>query len=223
MWERWGAHLSLRASFSASQRQQAKWLLHGSGHCLCCCTCMILLAAWCQDWERLTSLSTGQWHITTIMFLFVPLSVSMAIMRSRLWEIDLIIVACSCTEPCPCSWFWSMWVSRSSSEHCCGLSWVSRRFLGDCRLHAGVVALIEPLRHGIQRVIDRRFHRCKYKCEQDVEVFSATLRNELDLSQLREHLLAIRAGHDATRACSRGCAEPDPHHNSFLSGQQGSD
>ena len=54
-----------------------------------------------------------------------------------------------------------------------------------------IAALFQPLRHGIQRVIDRRFYRRKYNVTKTVEAFSSTLRSEVDLSQLREHLLNV--------------------------------
>lgn len=54
-----------------------------------------------------------------------------------------------------------------------------------------IAALFQPLRHRLQRVIDHRFYRRKYDAARIVEEFSATLRSEVDLSQLREHLLNV--------------------------------
>ncbi len=54
-----------------------------------------------------------------------------------------------------------------------------------------IAALFQPLRQRIQQIIDRRFYRRKYNAAKIVDAFSATLRNEVDLNQLREHLITV--------------------------------
>ena len=44
---------------------------------------------------------------------------------------------------------------------------------------------------GAQAIIDRRFYRRKYDAARTLAAFSATLRNEVDLNELREHVLAV--------------------------------
>lgn len=123
---------------------------------------------------------------------FSNLSVAIAIQRARLWDIDVLIrrtlVYTLLTVILALIYAGLVFVFGS----------LVRAFLDQQQNPLVIVAstlviaaLFQPLRHGIQRVIDRRFYRRKYDATRTVEAFSATLRSELDLSQLSEHLLTV--------------------------------
>ena len=117
----------------------------------------------------------------------------MAILRSRLWEIDVLINRTLVYGTLTASLalvYLGMVIGLQSLVHLL-TGTLSEQPLVIVASTLAMAALFHPLRQRIQAIIDRRFYRRKYDAAKTLEAFSATLRQEVDLDQLREHLLTV--------------------------------
>jgi hypothetical protein len=177
---------------SPIQRQQTKWVVFGGS-----ATILIVIVFNLPPLIFPALSRTGSLYdlflaaINTLVLLPAIFCFAIAILRYRLWEIDVIInrtlVYGTLTGTLALVYFGLV----------IGLSALLRSILSQDSSVAivlstlAIAALFQPLRHRIQQVIDRRFYRSKYDAAQTLAAFSATLRHEVDLDQLREALLAV--------------------------------
>ncbi len=180
--------------FSSSQRQQAKWLLFGFGGVFVLVILYVLIGNLVPGLGAPdSSYQLANGTLSTLVFLFVPLSVGIAIQRARLWDIDVIIrrtlVYSTLTVILALLYVGLVICLESLVRLFTGQ--VSQSPVIIVASTLAIAALFQPLRHWIQRIIDRRFYRSKYDAARTLAAFSATLRQEVDLDQLREHLITV--------------------------------
>jgi hypothetical protein len=126
-----------------------------------------------------------------LVLLIIPVTLTFSILRSRLWEIDLIIrrtlIYTLLTGALAGTYFLiTIIFERIFSQ---AARWSSSLAVVISTL---VIAfLFAPLRRMVQGFIDRRFFRRKYDSERTLESFTAILIHQTDLSQLTEVLLAV--------------------------------
>jgi len=119
------------------------------------------------------------------------ISLGIAIVRYRLYDIDIIInrtlVYGSLTAMLIALYFGVIVVLQRAFVLFMGqqstLAVVASTLL--------IAALFTPLRRRIQSFIDRRFYRRKYDVRKTLEAFSAKLRNDSDLDALSEDLVGV--------------------------------
>ncbi|HEX8983348.1 MAG TPA: hypothetical protein VF792_11290 [Ktedonobacterales bacterium] len=127
-----------------------------------------------------------------LVVLLIPLSFGVAILRYRLYDIDVIInraaVYGMLTTTLAAVYLGlviavqrvvSLFAHANSSSLAIVLSTLA------------ISALFQPLRSRIQTFIDRRFFRSKYDAAKTLATFSATLRSEVDLTEMRSQLRAV--------------------------------
>jgi hypothetical protein len=128
-----------------------------------------------------------------VSFVAVPVAVGFAVLRYRLYDIDVVInrtlVYGSLTAMLAAVYFGGVTATQTIFRILTGQEQQPQLAIVFSTLV--IAALFNPLRRRIQSFIDRRFYRRKYDAAKTLEAFSAKLRDETDLDALSDDLVGV--------------------------------
>jgi hypothetical protein len=169
------------------ERQQLKWFAYAT----------VVLVAGSVLAFTVSEATSAQWLgeigfvLTMVGLAGLPMAIGIAVLRYRLYEIDLLINR---------TLVYSALTGILALIYFGGIVLLQRIFVlltGETSTLAVVAstlliaALFNPLRRRIQGFIDRRFYRSKYDARKTLEAFSSKLRHETDLDALSDDLVGV--------------------------------
>ena len=161
---------------TGQRRQQLKWLATGAAVTLA--VIAVSLA---------TSSTSVVGEILGIGLAALPVGIGVGILKYRLYEIDRIIsrtLAYAIVTGVLVGVYAGLVLLATQ-----GLRFHSSVAVAVSTLAAA--ALFNPLRHRVQRMVDRRFNRARYDADQTVTAFAARLKDAVDLDSVRDDLAAV--------------------------------
>jgi hypothetical protein len=171
------------------ERQQIKWFTYTAGLFAIAIVLQIMTLA----------VETPLWFERAEFALFTAagtantVSIGIAILKYRLYEIDIIInrtlVYGSLTVTLALLYFGSVTATQALFRTITGQEQLPQLVVVGSTLI--IAALFNPLRRRIQSFIDRSFYRKKYDAAKTLEGFSTKLRDETDLEALRGDLVGV--------------------------------
>ena len=136
--------------------------------------------------------ATGLWYLFGLIFALVPAAIGVAILRYRLWDIDVVIrrtlIYAVLTGLLALAYLGTVLVLQSIFS---ALTGQSQSTLVTVLSTLAIAALFGPLRVRVQSVIDRRLYRRKYDAARTLTAFGAALRDETNLDHLTAHLTDV--------------------------------
>ena len=166
---------------SGERRQQLKWLLGGLTACLAGLAAAIALGHTAGFW------SIAAYAALLVGVLAVPVTMGVAILKYRLYDIDRII-----SRTLGYAIITGLLIGIYA-----GLVLLATQVF---RIHSTVAvaaatlaaaALFNPLRRQVQLRVDRRFNRARYDAGQTVAAFASRLKDTMDLDSVRDDLAAV--------------------------------
>jgi hypothetical protein len=174
-----------------TERQQTKWVVFGllAGLALIVVSRLFYLVVRAVDPAVVQSQVSGNLVGGSIFILavaFIPVCIGVAVLRTHLWDIGLVI-----SRTLTYAVVTALLVGVYA-----GLVLLTTRVLP---FHTAVAvavstlaaaAIFNPLRHRVQRAVDRRFNRARYDADRAVAAFAARLQDAADADTVHAHLLA---------------------------------
>ncbi len=165
------------------ERQQIKWLLYAGA---------LFVAVYVLVGLSRNEVSFLLDLLFMASLLAIPAAIAVAILRYRLYDIDVIIRRTLqytlLTGMLGLVYFGSVLLLQNLVQILTGQS---RSPIVIVISTLGIAALFNPLRKRIQDIIDRRFYRKKYDAEQALVQFATIARDEVDLEQLMAVLIGV--------------------------------
>ena len=166
----------------SEQRQQIKWLAYGGAVMVGILSVGGLVILWSVPLSIL---------IMSISLLGFPVFTGIAIVRYRLYDIDILINRTLVYGTLTATLVLFYVVGVVSIQYALRTLTGDESQLAVVASTLAIAALFNPLRRRIQAFIDRRFYRRKYDARKTLEAFSATLRDETDLDTLDAQLVGV--------------------------------
>ncbi len=167
------------------ERQQAKWFLFGVG------VFFIVLAVFVLFPESFRRSVIAQ-NVLAVIFLIFPVAVAVAILRYRLFDVDILIrrtLQYSVISGLLALTYFGLVIVLQSTFT--ALTGQSQSPLVTVLSTLALAALFNPVRRRVQDGIDRRFYRKKYDAAKVIAEFAATCRDETDLDKLTARLVEV--------------------------------
>jgi hypothetical protein len=177
------------------ERHQIKWIAFAAS-VVVVVYAIAMIASFVFPEESWTTAGSVWWlnlltYAVLSSFTLVPIAVGIAVLKYRLYEIDLIInralVYGSLTVMLVALYLGGIVLLQRGFVAFTG----QRSTLAVVASTLIIAALFTPLKRRIQGFMDRSFYRKKYDAKKTLEAFSAQLRNETDLEALSEDLVGV--------------------------------
>ena len=182
-----------RSVSTPDERRQTRWVVFGTSLALslllAVVTPLFLFAPGVAQTSPFVVLLIG--NMLPLIMVLIPLSVGVAMLRSGLFDIDVVInrtlVYGSLTATLVALYFGGIVVLQRLFVVLTG----ERSTLAVVASTLVIAALFNPLRRRVQGFVDRRFYRRKYDARKTLDAFSTKLREETDLEALDSELVGV--------------------------------